>query len=334
MQWDQQSAVVTGGAGFIGSHLVDRLAWAGASVRILDDYSRGNMANLRGAQDVGDVQLRNLDLSKHRFNVWAGEIVYHLAAKVTGIEYNRHNQYEMLERNLKINTNVIETVRQVKPRLFVYVSTACIYPHDAPVPTPESAGDVGNPEPTNHGYGVAKWLGEQMVRHLSKEHNQACLIVRFFNALGPRDYYDRETSHVAPALIRRVMEGEDPVTVWGSGNQTRALVDARDIAKALMLLTERLLQPETQYEGKPAPLEIVNIGHRREVSIRELAETILRLSGREAALEFDTSRPDGYPRRAADTTRLENLIGWVPDTPLEKTLRDMMHEYISGKANL
>ena len=315
--------IVTGGAGFIGSHLVDRLCAADDVVRVIDNFERGTLFNLQKAIRTGNMHFHRVDLSKERIPMSRLDVVWHLAAKVRGIEYNRFNQYDMLVKNLAINYNVIESVRRQQPRLFVYVSTACVYPHDAPVPTPESAGDIGNPEPTNHGYGVAKWVGEQMVKHLIKEHNQKCLIVRFFNAFGERDYYDNESSHVAPALIRRVMEGENPVVVWGTGDQTRALVDARDIAKAL-----ELLSATEQAQGK-----IVNIGHERDISIRELAETIVRLSGRDVELKFDTSKPDGYPRRAADTTLLRELIGWVPDTPLEDTLGRMIAEFERGEAH-
>jgi nucleoside-diphosphate-sugar epimerase len=282
---------------------------------------------------TGQVVVKNLNLEQIGIPFSSDDVVWHLAAKVTGIEYNRHNQYDMLRSNMAINYNVIESVRRQKPRLFVYVSTACVYPHDAPVPTPEGAGDIGNPEPTNHGYGVAKWLGEQMVKHLHVEHNIPCIIVRFFNALGTRDYYDCETSHVAPALIRRVVEGENPVTVWGTGNQTRALVDAKDIVRALVMLHDKALTPEAWYSHKNISPIIVNIGHEREVSIRELAETIVRLCGKDVEINFDTSKPDGYPRRAADTTLLRSLIGWVPDTPLEDTLDVMIEEFNEGRSH-
>lgn len=316
--------IITGGAGFIGSHLVDALVLRGEQVKVIDDFSRGSMENIRESMQTGQVEVKVMNLENKRFPLRLDDTVWHLAAKVTGIEYNRYHQYDMLRTNLAINYNVIESVRRQKPRLFVYVSTACVYPHDAPVPTPESAGDIGNPEPTNHGYGIAKWVGEQMVKHLSREHNVPCVIVRFFNAFGERDYYDKETSHVAPALIRRVLDGEKPLTVWGSGNQTRALVDAKDIARALLKVAEFYPMGE--------PL-IVNIGHEREISIRELAETIVRICDVETEIVFDTSRPDGYPRRAADTTLLKKLIDWVPDTPLEDTITAMVKEYRQGRAH-
>lgn len=328
--------IVTGGAGMIGSHLVDALVARGETVRVIDNFIRGSMSNLQGSMATGLVTVKTLNLESTGFPIATGDVVWHLAAKVTGIEYNRHNQYDMLRSNLAINYNVIESVRRNNPKLFVYVSTACVYPHDAPVPTPESAGDIGDPEPTNHGYGVAKWLGEQMVKHLSREHNVPCVIVRFFNAFGERDYYDRETSHVAPALIRRVLEGENPVVVWGTGRQTRALVDSKDIVQALLRLHDRMLMDETMYEGKyPEGPFVVNIGHAREVSIKELAETIVQQCDllEPPEIVYDTSKPDGYPRRAADPAFLKRLIGWVPDRPLGETLTDMIQEFKEGRAH-
>lgn len=328
MRWNQFDTVVTGGAGFIGSHLVDLLVNQGANVTVLDDLSRGAYVHPGTTFEKCDLQEWSPELP-------GGSVVFHLAAKVTGIEYNRHNHYDMLSSNLGINTLVCDVVRQCRPRLFVFVSTACVYPHDAPVPTPESAGEVCEPEPTNRGYGLAKWVGEQAAGYLWTEHHIPTIIVRFFNAFGPRDYYDEETSHVAPALIKRVLDGENPVVVWGTGSQSRALVDARDIALALSWIAEAgidLFSEVLQVGNPPAfvGVPVFNIGHQREITIRELAETIVRLSGRDGVdLVFDTTKPDGYPRRAADTTRLSQLLGWVPDTPLEITLTDMIEDYRS-----
>jgi nucleoside-diphosphate-sugar epimerase len=326
--------IITGGAGMIGSHLVDALVAGGSEVRVIDNFSRGSMENLRESMHTGRVTVKVHNLENNGFPLAPDDVVWHLAAKVTGIEYNRHNQYDMLRSNLAINYNVIDSVRKQKPKLFVYVSTACVYPHDAPVPTPESAGDIGNPEPTNHGYGVAKWVGEQMVKYIHREHGVHCLIVRFFNAIGPRDYYDYETSHVVPALIRRVMEGENPLTVWGTGKQKRVFVDSRDIVRALLRLHDSMLTPQTMYEGKYDSPIVVNIGHEREISIAALADEIIRACGKDVGYVFDTTRPDGYPRRAADTTLLRQFIRWVPDRPLGDTIAEMVQEFKEGRAHM
>lgn len=379
MDWENEQTVVTGGCGFIGSHLVDKLAEKQDFVTVIDNLVRGreeNIAhNMTGLYDGPGVSRWNCDVSEklpcrlmpHHLT-WeptlSRSIVFHLAAQVTGIQYNVAHNLDMLEKNLAINSGLVHAIRHIKsmPKLLIWVSTACIYPHDAPVPTPESYGDICNPEPTNFGYGVAKWVGEQQARFLCKEYGIPTIIVRFFNAFGPRDYYDKATSHVAPALIRRVMEGENPLRVWGSGEQTRVLVDARDIAKALVMLAEEVsdvidfiamsvcetplpdgatvpdskLREDFREEVAVEFPYIVNIGHSREISISDLAHTIVNMAHElydipKPSIIFDTSKPDGYPRRAADTTRLQSLIGWVPDTPIEDTLYAMFEDYLRQK---
>src|SRR4030042_6020593 len=140
----QHNHVVLGGAGFVASHLVDALVARGEKVRVVDNFVRGEWANLSGAIETGLVTVKNLNLETGGIPLNAEDVVWHFAAKVAGIEYNRQHQYEMLRANLILNYNVIESVRRQKPRLFVFVSTACVYPSDAPVPTPESAGDACN----------------------------------------------------------------------------------------------------------------------------------------------------------------------------------------------
>jgi len=310
---------VTGGAGFIGSHLVDRLIKDDHEVLVLDNLCRGSKANVHP-----DATLHYVDLAKaYPFQLAQlmddAEIVFHLAAKVTGIEYNRHNQLDMMQSNLAINWRVTEAVRWLKPSLYFFVSTACIYPHDAPVPTSEEFGAVCNPEPTNFGYGVAKWVGEQQAKFLFDEEGVPTVITRFFNAIGPRDYYDPETSHVIPALIDRAFHSVDKLEVWGSGDQTRVFVDARDIASVLT----KLIDCPTASLAYP-----INIGHDDEISIRDAAETVNRMvAGGKLELVFDTDKPDGYPRRAADATRLKLLIGehyWIP---FWETVLDMIDDY-------
>jgi nucleoside-diphosphate-sugar epimerase len=196
------------------------------------------------------------------------------------------------------------------------VSTACIYPHDAIIPTPESEGDRGSPEPTNEGYGWAKRMAEQLARYYDTETDMSVAVCRPFNAYGARDHWDDATSHVIPALIKRILDGEDPVVVWGSGNQTRAFLHARDAARGMKLIAE-----------KASTAEPINIGHEDEVSIRELVNRIIELTSTSTSVVFDTSKPDGYPRRAADTTKLRMVTGWVPDTPLDRGVLEMIEEY-------
>lgn len=316
--WKGKRVLVTGGAGFIGSYLVELLVEQQANVYVVDNLERGQLENLRSCWDDiafmrGDLRDPALcrEVTAHK------DVVMNLAAKVTGIEYNRYHHGDMFTSNILINTNVLEAARLNGVKRYLAVSTACIYPHDSKVPTPESEGGRGSPEPTNEGYGWAKRMAEQQAIYYAQEYGMEIAIARPFNAYGPRDYFDEATSHVIPALIRRVLDGDDPVVVWGSGNQTRAFVHAQDIARGMMLLTEKY----------PAA-DPVNIGHDKESSIRELLALILRLTGKKANVVFDTSRPDGYPRRAADVTKLRTVTGgFVPSIPLDEGIAQTIEWY-------
>lgn len=315
--WQGREVCVTGGAGFIGSYLTEMLVEEGARVTVADNFERGSRDRISSV--MGAVRLLQVDLGTAEgahLATEGQEVVLNLAAKVTGIEYNRFHHAEMLITNTRIAQAVTEAAAANGVGRFLVVSTACIYPHDAVVPTPESEGDRGSPEPTNEGYGWAKRMAEQLGRYYARESEMEVAICRPFNAYGPRDHWDATTSHVIPALIKRVMDDEDPLVIWGSGNQTRAFLHARDAALGMKLIVEKATTPDP-----------INIGHDEEVSIRNLAEKIIEISGSKAALEFDTSKPDGYPRRGADPTRLREVTGWVPSTSLEEGLKEMVAEY-------
>lgn len=327
IDWHKTPAVVLGGAGFIGSHVVDELVDRGADVLVVDHLRRGCLENLEKALEFGNVQVVMDDLTQCADLIWNPEaVVFHMAARVTNIAANRKDHLGMLQDNLKINNAVIDAMRLYPPKVAVLCSTVCVYPHDAPVPTPESAAWPLHPEPTNEGYGIAKGALEKQGEYLFRELGIPTVVTRFSNAIGLRDYYDRGSSHVVPALIRRIMEGEDPLKVWGSGRQTRVFVDARDLACALV----DLAGCPAAYDSQP-----VNIGHKYEIDIGNLALLIANVCGKsDISIEFDTSYPDGHARRAVDNSRLKSLIGWVPDRPLESTIVEMVAEYKAGRARL
>jgi len=185
--WGGKKVLVTGGAGMIGSHLVERLIDAGATIRVIDSLDRGCTANLHPKAELWPHRLGDQKLARWLVFPWQVDVVFHLAARVTGIGYNIKHDYQMMMDNLAINQEVAERVAKFRPGRFVFVSTSCIYPHDAPVPTLEHIGDVCNPEATNWGYGIAKWVGEQQAKALHKIGIPTA-IVRFFNGCGPRDY--------------------------------------------------------------------------------------------------------------------------------------------------
>ena len=315
MDWKHEFVLVTGGAGFLGSHLVERLLKHGAHVRVADNLERFGFDNLRHLE--GRIDFQQLDLRVYPECESAMEnvtVVFNLAAKVTGIEYNRFHHEDMFEQNMLLQMYPLKAAAKNKRvKKFVQVSTACIYPHDAIIPTPESEGDRGTPEPTNEGYGWAKRMGEYLARYYSKD--MPTVVVRFFNAIGPRDHYDDATSHVVPAIIKRVFKNP-AVIAWGSGQQTRSFVDARDLAKGLMLLAEKV-----------DTFDIVNIGHGREITISDLIRRIQELCGTQKPVLLDKGKPDGYMRRACDTTKLQSYTGWEPEISLDQSLQDMIEDY-------
>ncbi|MDD5584061.1 MAG: NAD-dependent epimerase/dehydratase family protein [Candidatus Omnitrophica bacterium] len=317
-----KKVLVTGGCGFVGSYLTEFLVNDGALVTVADDLSRGTLSRVQTVEKK--IKLLKLDLCDYDNCLKAcknQEIVMNLAAKVTGIEYNRTHQADMFIANMILQQNVIRAAAASGVRRFLQVSTACIYPHDAHVPTPEHEGGRGTPEPTNAGYGWAKRMGEELAGYYAKESAMEVAIVRPFNAYGLRDHFDEGSSHVVPALIKRVLDGDDPVVVWGTGNQSRVFVHAKDIAQGMKIVTE-----------KYAKADAVNLGHDQEITIRDLLELILKITGKHPRIIFDTSRPDGYPRRGADTTKLRKISGgWIPQTPLEEGVREMIEWFKANK---
>lgn len=311
--WKGKNVLVTGGCGMIGSYVTELLVAAGAKVRVADNLSRGSIKFIESVIDSVDFfQCDLLDLKACREVCKDQEIVMNLAAKVTGMGYNSTHHREMFEVNFLLQRNVIHAAADSGVRRFLQVSTACVYPHDALVPTPESEGSRGTPEPTNEGYGWAKRMGERLAEYYTLETEMECVMARPFNAYGPRDNFEESEAHVIPALIQRILRGDNPVAIWGSGNQKRVFVHARDIARGMILLTEKAL-----------PAEPVNIGHHHMVSIKELFETICRVLGEWRKPFFNIEMPEGYPARAADTTRLRGITGFVPSTSLEEGIREM-----------
>ena len=321
--WTNKKVLVTGGAGFIGSFLSELLVKEGAKVTIADNLSRGSLQAIDSIKN--QVELKKLDLYDYENCLKAcasQEYVFNLVAKVTGIEYNRLNMVDMFESNMKLQMNMMGAASKSQVKRFLQVSTACIYPHDAAVPTPESEGERGSPEPTNEGYGFAKRMGEKLAKYYTKEKGMEVVVGRPFNAYGPRDHFDEATSHVIPALMRRILEGQDPVAIWGTGNQSRVFVHAKDVARGMMLILE-----------KAPAAQPINIGHDEEVTIKELFYLICKVVGKNPTPKFDTSRPDGYPRRAADVALLKKYTGFTPSISLEGGIREMA-EWFESHANV
>lgn len=313
--WCGRTVLVTGADGFIGSHLTERLVREGAIVTAL---VRGNtVRNIRHLKR--QISIVSGDCSDIPFATKAcqgQEVVFNLAAHVGGIEYNRANGETLLRDNQAVAVGMLSGAWNAGVERFLVVSSACVYPHDAVVPTSETEGHRGEPEPTNSGYGWAKRIAELFGMRYASQYGMKVGIVRPYNAYGPRDHFDPTTSHVIPALVRRICDGEDPIVVWGSGRQTRAFLYVEDIVEGMMRAIERYPVPDP-----------VNLGTDEEISIADLVRLIIELTGSRARVVFDPSKPDGSPRRNSDNTKATEKIGFVPSTPLVEGLRRTIAYY-------
>ncbi len=323
--WKNKKVLVTGGSGFIGSHVVEKLVRMGAKVKILDRISNGKLKYIEYLKrDIEIIHGECVDPDASVKACNSMDVVMNLAAHVGGIEYNRTHQATMLHDNIVIATSMIEAARKAKVERFLVVSSACVYPHDAIVPTPESEGVRGEPEPTNSGYGWAKRYAELLGKLYSEEYGMKVGIVRPYNAYGPRDHFSPESSHVIPALIKRVMDGENPITVWGSGKQTRAFLYVEDF-------TDGLIQAIEEY---PVP-DPINIGTDEEISIGDLIKMIIKISGKNSDIQFDITKPDGSPRRNSDNTKAKEKTGFTAKTSLaeglHKTIEWYAKEYLANR---
>jgi GDP-L-fucose synthase len=290
--------LITGGGGFLGSHLVERVRGEDLEpfVARRRDYDLTN---------AGDVE--------RLFEAAQPELVIHLAAEVGGIGANRANPGRYWYANLLMGAHVLEQSRLSGVSKLVLLGTICSYPKFAPVPFREEDLWEGYPEETNAPYGVAKkalLVGAQGYR---EQYQLASVFLLPVNLYGPRDNFDPETSHVIPALIRKMVEaqehGEREIVLWGDGSPTREFLYVDDCADAIWRAAQL-------YDGG----EPVNLGTGAEISIRELAELIAELTGYTGEIVWDATKPNGQPRRRLDVSRAEQLFGFRAGTALRDGL--------------
>ena len=319
--WDRKKVLVTGGGGFIGSHVVERLLWnyKGARVTVAGRMTRENKRNL--SEVIKNKNLRLLkgdlrDLAICRRACKGQDVVLNLAGVVGGVGYNSRHHGSLFRDNMSLALNMIEAARLEKVGRYLVVSTACVYPRDCKIPTLETEGFRDEPEQTNRGYGWAKRMAEYLGRAYAEEYAMKIAIVRPYNAYGPRDHFDLEKSHVIAALVRRVCRGESPLKVWGDGKSTRAFLYVDDFARGLLDVAEKYPKADP-----------VNIGSSDEVSIKTLAKAVLRAAGHDAKLVFDRSKPSGQPRRACDGTKSRKVLGFAAKISLDEGLRRTVSWY-------
>ena len=308
--WRGQRVLVTGGNGFIGSHLVELLLARGARVTTTASSPATEFRFLESVKsDIRTVVGDLADSDVARRAVASQDVVFHLAARVGGIEYNVKYPGSIFRDNMAVYMSVLEAARAVDVGLFLVTSSACVYPRHCTIPTPEEEGFKDRPEPTNEGYGWAKRMQEFLGEAYAQEFGMKIRIARPYNCYGPRDNSDPASNHVIPALIRRLMSGDNPLVVWGDGSASRSFLYVTDFARGLMAVAERSPQ-----------VEAINIGADEETTIKELAETLVRLSGMGTEIVFDPSKPAGQPRRRCDTRLAERLLGFRAEVSLEEGL--------------
>ena len=291
---------VAGHRGMVGSAIVRRLQAEGFTQILTRNRS--------------DLDLLDRLAVRRFFEIERPEFVFDAAARVGGIIANSEKPVEFLIENLTIQNNVIQAAADFGAAKLLFLGSSCIYPKLAPQPISEDSLLTGPLEPTNDAYALAKIAGIKLCQAYAKQYGKNFISAMPTNLYGPNDNFDLRTSHVLPALIRKVHEaktsGARTVAVWGTGTPRREFLHVDDLADACLFLLKNYDSPE-----------IVNIGCGEDVSIRELAETIRETLGFDGDLVFDTSKPDGTPRKLLNIEKLRSL-GWSPRIPLREGILD------------
>lgn len=298
--WADRRVCVTGGAGFLGSFVQQTLRERGATeifVPHIEDY------DLTQIEDIH----RMLRDSKP-------DVIIHLAALAGGIGANRARPAEFFYTNLMMGVPLMHAAWERGVEKFVAIGTICAYPKFSPIPFKEENLWNGYPEETNAPYGLAKKMLLVQAQAYREQYDFNAIYLLPVNLYGPRDNFNLETSHVIPALVRKMVEaqqrGDDQVVLWGDGSPTREFFYAGDAARGIVLSAER-------YNGS----EPINLGAGMEISIKDLAELVARHTGFEGQLVWDTSKPNGQPRRALDVSRAKEYFGFQAQMPFEEGLR-------------
>jgi GDP-L-fucose synthase len=308
----ESSIFVAGHRGLVGSAIVRRLQAAGFRNLVLRDRRELNLTRQSAVEDF--------------FAETRPEYVFFAAAKVGGILANDSYPAEFLQDNLVIQTNIIDAAYRTGTRKLLFLGSSCIYPKHAPQPMPEDCLLTGPLEPTNEWYAIAKIAGLKMCQAYRKQYGFNAISAMPTNLYGPGDNFSLKNSHVLPALLRKVHEAKEAgaaqVEVWGTGKPRREFLHVDDLADACVFLMQN-------YDGDGW----VNVGWGRDETIAELADTIRRVVGFTGSLRFDSSKPDGTPRKLLDTTRLTSL-GWSPKIGLEAGIRSTYEWFLNNRSAL
>ena len=321
-----RSVAVTGGTGFIGSHVVEQLLRLGARPIVL---SRRPESSTFLRNCIHRIELRHCDLDSHKSTrnaLQGASVVLNLAAKVAGLEYNSTHAASIFHENMQIFLNVIKAVQELKADRFLVTSSACVYPRFCSIPTPEPEGVVGEPEPTNSGYGWAKRMQEYLGIQYAVEFGLSVAIARPYNSYGPRDNFDPRSSHVIPALIRKAFESTDGfLNVWGDGSHSRSFLYVDDFARGLLEVAARYPMAD--------PL---NLGAEEETTIRALAAQIAGLvseiRGMPIQPRFEPAGLTGQPRRLCDTGKVNRALGFRAQMELMEGLKRTVEWFAANES--
>ncbi len=304
--WKNKRVVVTGGAGFLGSYVLENLKKRGCESIFIPK--------------VENFDLRNLIDIKEMYDMAHPDIVIHLAAVVGGIGANRENPGKFFYDNAIMGLQLIEQARLFGIQKFVCIGTICAYPKFTPVPFKEDDIWNGYPEETNAPYGLAKKMLLVQLQAYREQYGMNGIYLLPVNLYGPRDNFDPRSSHVIPALIKKCVdaqrEGKENIEVWGTGEASREFIYADDAAEGIVLASEKFDKPEP-----------VNIGAGFEIKIKELVQLIVKLTGFEGQIVWDSSKPDGQPRRMLDTSRAQDEFGFKAKTSFEEGLKNTIEWY-------
>ncbi len=308
--WAEKKICVTGGAGFLGTHLIREL-------------------RSKGAQDIfipkiEDYDLVDSDAIRRMLSDSDPDVIIHLAAHVGGIGANQEKPAEFFYDNLMMGVQLLHQAYERGVEKFVAIGTVCAYPKFTPVPFSEDDLWIGYPEETNAPYGLAKKMLLVQSQAYRDQYGYNSIFLLPVNLYGPGDNFNPRSSHVIPALIRKCVEakeaGEDHILVWGDGSPTREFIYVTDAARGIALATEKY------NESLP-----VNLGSGFEISIKDLAEKIARMTGFEGDLVWDTSKPNGQPRRALDTSRAKEKFGFEARVDFDEGLQKTIEWYLEHR---
>ena len=310
MDLSNKRICVTGGAGFLGTHLIKKLNARGAHeifIPKIEDYDLVNPDDIR----------RMLDDSQP-------DVIIHLAAHVGGIGANMEKPAEFFYDNLMMGVQLMHESWKRGLEKFVAIGTICAYPKFTPIPFKEENLWDGYPEETNAPYGLAKKMLLVQAQAYRQQYGFNAIFLLPVNLYGPGDNFNPRSSHVIPALIRKCLEAKDQgaeqIIAWGDGSPTREFIYVEDAAEGIVLATEK-------YDGS----EPVNIGSSFEISIKDLTEKIARMTGFEGKIVWDTTKPNGQPRRKLDTSRADQYFGFVAKTDFDQGLQQTIDWYIKNR---